>query len=114
MARSVAFYELLGFEFADWTAEDQHVEPVAKDGEARLMIDTATLMEQLTGTAPIPPNHSSFGMLCDSPAEVDAIAAELAQAGHTLTVPPWDAFWGQRYATVKDPDGYLIDLFATL
>lgn len=25
---------------------------------------------------------------------------------------PWDAFWGQRYATVKDPDAYQIDIFA--
>jgi uncharacterized glyoxalase superfamily protein PhnB len=27
---------------------------------------------------------------------------------------PWDAFWGQRYAAVGDPDGNLIDLFAPL
>src|SRR6266545_1802609 len=26
----------------------------------------------------------------------------------------WDAFWGQRYAVVADPDGTLIDLFAGL
>ncbi|MCZ6462364.1 MAG: glyoxalase, partial [Actinobacteria bacterium] len=25
-----------------------------------------------------------------------------------------DAFWGQRYATVLDPDGNAIDLFAPL
>ncbi len=114
MARTVAFYELLGFEFPAWGADDQHVEPTPKAGEPRLMIDTAELMEQLTGQAPTPPNHSSFALLCDSPAEVDALAAKLREAGHTLTVDPWDAFWGQRYATVKDPDGYLIDLFAPL
>lgn len=27
---------------------------------------------------------------------------------------PWDAFWGQRYAVVVDPDGNLVDLFADL
>jgi uncharacterized glyoxalase superfamily protein PhnB len=27
---------------------------------------------------------------------------------------PMDAFWGQRYAQVKDPDGTVIDLYATL
>ena len=114
MAKTVAFYELLGFEFPDWGAEDKHVEPITKQGEVRLMIDTAELMEQLTGHPPTPPNHSSFAMLCDTPAEVDAVAAKLREAGHTLTVEPWDAFWGQRYATVKDPDGYQIDLFAEL
>ena len=114
MAKTVAFYELLGFMFPSWSADDKHVEPVAKLGEVRLMIDTAELMEQLTGHPPTPPNHSSFAMLCDSPAEVDAVAASLREAGHTLTVEPWDAFWGQRYATVKDPDGYQIDIFAEL
>lgn len=114
MARTVAFYELLGFLFPAWNVEDKHVEPVAKPGEVRLMIDTAELMEQLTGHAPTPPNHSSFAMLCDSAAEVDAVASKLQASGHTLTVEPWDAFWGQRYATVKDPDGYQIDIFAQL
>lgn len=112
MAKTVAFYELLGFVFGPWTAADKHVEPLTKPGEVRLMIDTAELMEQLTGQKPTPPNHASFAMLCDTPAEVDAVAARLQAAGHTLTVEPWDAFWGQRYATVKDPDGYQIDLFA--
>lgn len=112
MAKTVAFYELLGFEFPAWGPDDKHVEPVTKPGDVRLMIDTAELMEQLTGHAPTPPNHSSFAMLCDSPAEVDSVAAALKDAGHTLTVEPWDAFWGQRYATVKDPDGYQIDIFA--
>ena len=27
---------------------------------------------------------------------------------------PMDAFWGQRYATVLDPDGNSVDLFAEL
>ena len=114
MAKTVAFYELLGFTFDAWGPDDKHVEPNAKPGEVRLMIDTAELLEQLTGHPPTPPNHSSFAMLCDTPAEVDAVAAALKDAGHTLTVEPWDAFWGQRYATVKDPDGYQIDIFAEL
>lgn len=114
MAQTTAFYELLGFTFPDWGPEDKHVEPITKQGDVRLMIDTAQLMEQLTGKLPVPPNHSSFAMLCDTPAEVNACAARLRAAGHVLTVEPWDAFWGQRYATVKDPDGYQIDIFAEL
>lgn len=114
MAKTVAFYTLIGFEFGPVGADDQHVEPITADGDVRLMIDTAELMEQLSGAKPTPPNHASFAMLCDSPAQVDAIAANLKAAGHTLTVEPWDAFWGQRYATVKDPDGYQVDLFAAL
>lgn len=27
---------------------------------------------------------------------------------------PWDAFWGQRYGILNDPDGNTIDLFCPL
>ena len=27
---------------------------------------------------------------------------------------PWDAFWGQRYAQLRDPDGVPVDLYAAL
>ena len=35
-------------------------------------------------------------------------------AGFTGKTEPFDAFWGQRYATVVDPDGNPVDLFAPL
>ncbi|MEC4019520.1 VOC family protein, partial [Streptomyces sp. H27-D2] len=35
-------------------------------------------------------------------------------AGYTGHKQPWDAFWGQRYASVQDPDGNTVDLFAAL
>jgi uncharacterized glyoxalase superfamily protein PhnB len=54
----------------------------------------------------------AFG--CDSPAEVDALYAELTAAGTRGRREPWDAFWGQRYAQVEDPDGNVVDLFAPL
>lgn len=116
MARAKTFYGLLGFDFEDEGAfvSADHVEPVREAGAPRLMIDSAALMEKLTGEAPRAPNHASFAMLCDSPADVDAHAAEIAAAGFTVLVAPWDAFWGQRYATVMDADGYRVDLFAPL
>jgi uncharacterized glyoxalase superfamily protein PhnB len=39
---------------------------------------------------------------------------ELVAAGAESRNEPWDAYWGQRYAQVKDPDGNVIDLFAPL
>ena len=110
--RTAEFYGLLGFEFPKITPEMMHLEPNTPEGSVRLMIDTVGLMTQLIGEAPKPPNHSSFAMLCDTPAEVDRVAATVAQAGFTLVKDPWDAFWGQRYAIVADPDGYQVDLFA--
>ncbi len=36
---------------------------------------------------------------------VDATYADLTGAGHVGRQPPFDAFWGARYAIVADPDG---------
>jgi len=40
--------------------------------------------------------------------------AELTGAGYAGHLEPWDAFWGMRYAVVRDPDGNPVDLFALL
>ena len=47
-------------------------------------------------------------------AGLDALHAELVAAGHESELAPFDAFWGQRYAIVLDPDGNGVDLFAPL
>lgn len=51
---------------------------------------------------------------CDFPTEVDATYERLAGAGYRGHKAPWDAFWGQRYAVVHDPDGNHVDLFTPL
>ncbi len=56
----------------------------------------------------------ALAFTCDSPAEVDAAWAELTGAGCVGHLPPWNAFWGMRYAVVLDPDGTPVDLFAAL
>lgn len=114
MSRSVAFYSALGFDFTGVDTAQDHVEPVTPPGATRLMIDGAALAEQLTGRKPVPATHSAFALLCDSPAAVDAAAQAVRDAGFTVAKDPWDAFWGQRYAVVQDPEGYLVDLFAPL
>ncbi|WP_368184399.1 VOC family protein [Aestuariibius sp. HNIBRBA575] len=114
MAKTLDFYRCLGFDFPTDAASQDHVEPITAPGEVRLMIDTAKLMESIIAEPPRPANHSGFALLCDSPAEVDAIAQKVVDAGFEVANPPWDAFWGQRYAIVKDPDGYKIDVFAAL
>jgi uncharacterized glyoxalase superfamily protein PhnB len=48
----------------------------------------------------------------DSPAEVDETYRTLTGAGYDGYAEPWDAFWGQRYAQIQDPDGNVVDLFA--
>ena len=38
--------------------------------------------------------------------DCDAAFAKMVGAGATPTMPPWDAFWGDRYAQVTDPFGH--------
>jgi len=112
LKETAKFYTLLGFEFAKFGADEKHLEPQSGDGMVRLMIDDVALIKDIIGKDPIPPTHSSFAMLCDSPAEVDHVAQKIKDSGYTIVKEPWDAFWGQRYAIVQDPDGYMIDIFA--
>ncbi len=114
LQRTVAFYQLLGFKFPEFKADEQHVEPVTSDCSARLMIDTKELVESLIGEPPKPGNHSSFAIQYDTPGEIDSVAKSVKEAGFTVSKEPWDAFWGQHYAVVVDPDGHMVDLYASL
>jgi catechol 2,3-dioxygenase-like lactoylglutathione lyase family enzyme len=114
MRKSIAFYTLLGFEFDDYDGQSPHVESKSKEGNIRLMIDSETLIEGLIGDKPRPGNHSAFAIEYDSAKEVDNAAHLIKDAGFTVVKEPWDAFWGQRYAVVADPDGHMVDLYAKL
>ena len=46
--------------------------------------------------------------------ELNKLYAALTADGYESHKAPWDAFWGQRYAIILDPDGNAIDLFAAL
>lgn len=113
VARSLAFYRLLGLSVPE--PEGPHVE-VALPGGNTLAFDTD---EVIAGMHPgwTPPDGAgrvaiAFGF--DAPREVDAVFEKLTAAGHPAVLKPFDAPWGQRYATVEDPDGTSVDLFAPL
>ena len=110
--KTAKFYALLGFDFSEADLDEEHVEPVTPPGSARLMIDSTAMVAGIIGEPPAPGNASGFAVEYDTPAEVDAAAAAIAAAGFEVVRPPWDAFWGQRYAVVADPDGYRCDLYA--
>jgi uncharacterized glyoxalase superfamily protein PhnB len=44
--------------------------------------------------------------------EVDRLYDELTAAGYTGQQPPYDAFWGSRYAVLSDPDGNSVGLMS--
>jgi uncharacterized glyoxalase superfamily protein PhnB len=51
---------------------------------------------------------------CNSSKAVDETYKKLLAADYNSFKEPWDAFWGQRFAQVTDPDGNNIRIFATL
>jgi len=44
--------------------------------------------------------------------DVDRIHNKLTGLGHESSQPPYDTFWGSRYAIVEDPDGNHIGLMS--
>jgi len=114
MASSVAFYRLVGLDIPPEADTEGHVE-VTLGGGVRLMFDSVAVVESFTEWEP-PSGGRRIGLAfgCESPAEVDAVHAQLVAAGYTSRTDPFDAFWAQRYATVLDPDGNPVDLYSAL
>ena len=112
MARSVAFYRRLGLDFPEGSENEGHVEAQLQGG-LRYMLDTEDLIRSFDPDWKRGEEHGG-AFRCETPEEVDRVYAELLAAGAAGRKEPWDAFWGQRYAQLKDPDGTVIDLFAPL
>ena len=114
MASSLRFYRLLGLDIPAGAEKEDHVEYVTPGG-FRLAWDTLELMKSLNPDWVEPAGHRiGLAFKCASPAEVDQLYQQVTQSGYLSHKAPWDAFWGQRYAVVVDPDGNLVDLFAAL
>lgn len=114
MKKTIEFYTILGFDFSEADTTEDHVEPKTPDGSARLMIDAIAMIEGIIDEKPKAANHSPFAIQYDSPEEVNEVAQKLTDSGFKVFKEPWDAFWGQRYSIVQDPDGYKVDLYANL
>lgn len=114
MAATLAFYRLLGLDIPASADTEAHAE-VELTGGFRLLIDTISTVESFsTYEAPTGGRAVGFAFRCADPAEVDATFTRAVAAGHPAKEEPFDAFWGQRYATVIDPDGNPVDLYAAL
>jgi uncharacterized glyoxalase superfamily protein PhnB len=112
MPASLKFYRLLGLDIPPEADTEGHVEVVLAGG-FRMAWDTLEVVLMFNDHWEQPTGHRiGIAFKCDSAAEVDDLYNTVIAAGYASHKPPWDAFWGQRYAVVIDPDGNLIDLFA--
>lgn len=117
MAVALAFYRSLGLPIPEGAhlnaaAEpEDHVEVVVSG--LRVAWETEALIRRLNPnwTAPVG-QRVGIAFKADSPDGVDETCRRLTAAGFAVRDQPYDAFWGQRYATLLDPDGNSVDVFA--
>lgn len=115
MAASLKFYRQLGLAIPAEADSEGHVE-VTLPGGLRLAWDSAEVIRSFEPhwTPGTGGHRMGLAFLCDNAAEVDATYEQLVEQGYRSHKEPWDAFWGQRYAQVLDPDSNPVDLFAPL
>jgi uncharacterized glyoxalase superfamily protein PhnB len=117
MGEAIDFYQRLGLRFPDNPDPEGHGHVETElPGGLRFTLDTEDSIRSFDPGWSPPEGGQRLGIAfrCESPGDVDRVYRELVDAGAESRRGPWDAFWGQRYAQAKDPDGNVIDLFAPL
>lgn len=111
--KSIAFYEMLGLDFPETAAGEPYVE--CKTNGYRISLNALSMVKENDPHWEQPKGHRmELAFLCETPAHVDETHARIVAAGHKSVKAPWDAFWGQRYAIVEDPDGSHVSIFCPL
>lgn len=119
-AASLAFYRRLGVDIPEdrvWrTATGAHHSSAISEGlaeSADFDLDSAAFARhwnQSWKDMPALAGKVVIGFSVDSREEVDRLYADMTTAGHRGLQPPWDAFWGARFAIIEDPDGLAVGL----
>lgn len=116
MARSLAFYRSLGLDIPADADSQPHVDHQLPSGFS-LMWDTHETVRSYDRAFSPQAGAGGWGGLelafrCDDPSAVDKLYRAVTESGHPGHLAPFDAFWGQRYAVVVDPDGNKVALYA--
>ena len=114
LPRAARFYALLGIHFEE-AGGPSHMEATLPSG-VRLMLDSVELIQSINPAWQAPKGSSAVSLCVslENADEVNALHQTILNAGYASVKAPWDAFWGQRYALVEDPDGNEVALYAPL
>jgi uncharacterized glyoxalase superfamily protein PhnB len=113
MEATVAFYRRLGVDIPDYSPEwDPHHRTAVMEGGIDFDIDSIEHARQWDSGWPGVDGEGRIviGFKVATSDDVDRIYNDLIGAGYTGQQPPYDAFWGARYAIVADPDGNPVGL----
>jgi len=117
LKRAVDFYRVLGAPFPEGAEASEHGHAEATlAGGVRFMIDTEASVKTFNPDwrRAAGMSGASLAFHCSGGNDVDAIYELAIAAGGRRVKDPWNAFWGQRYALLSDPDGNPVDLYAEL
>ncbi len=114
MASALKFYRLLGLDIPEGVDGEDFVEVTTFNGY-RISWNSLEMVKGIDPDWEEPVGQRiTLAFKCENAAEVDTLYMAIIGSGYKGPKEPWDAFWGQRYAVVKDPDGNSVDLFAPL
>jgi catechol 2,3-dioxygenase-like lactoylglutathione lyase family enzyme len=104
MEATVTFYRRLGLEILETdTAFQAHHRSARLPGGIDLDFDSAEFARHWD--VGWQSGRAVLGFRVSSRERVDALYSQLTGYGYVGQQPPYDAFWGARYAIVEDPDG---------
>jgi uncharacterized glyoxalase superfamily protein PhnB len=114
MPAAIAFYESCGLQLSGGGPTEPHSE--FGGAGIKVMLDTREVVTAIDPHWKPPSGGHAMALAfdCGTPDDVDATFDRMVAAGAGIAKKPWDAFWGQRYAVITDPDGNPVDLFAAL
>jgi catechol 2,3-dioxygenase-like lactoylglutathione lyase family enzyme len=114
MDAAVAFYRRLGIDIPDGMPEwDAHHRSASVSSGLDVDLDSMTFARQWDEGWP-GASGCVIGCKFASREDVDRVYGDLTGAGYRGQQPPWDAFWGARYAIVEDPDGNAVGLMSPI
>ena len=113
MDATVEFYARLGVEVAPSVAPwARHHRALSAPGGLDFDLDSTEFATRWNSGWPPGQTGVVIGFRLASREAVDATYDDLTGAGYTGQQPPFDAFWGARYAVVVDPDGHSVGLMS--
>ena len=119
MEATLRFYRAAGLDIPErnvWrTDSGAHHVNVKMPGGMDLELDSAALANVYNRgwrETPVARSRCVIGLRLDSRDAVDRSCHALAALGYAVSQPPYDTFWGSRYAIVLDPDDNYVGLMS--